>query len=349
MAPRVHDMRDARANGPGNGDAVDGAVVVIILNWNNLPETRSCIESVLRSTAPRLTVVIVDNASTDGSAEELGRLFPSLPFVANERNLGFAGGVNAGLRFASAMPDARHFILMNNDCRVEPYSIANAVAEANSSASIGLVTPKILFDPQSRRFWHAGGSISVLHGRASTRGWGEIDVGQYDRAEDTGWASGALMLITRRAIERVGFLCEEYFFGLEEWDYSLLVRRAGLRIRYCPGFVGYHGGDGSHANYDPKYVYNYYRNKLIFQQRQLGQARFVIWLQFFRLYVRLGLRRQSIELARKHGTPIDERWLNAVHFAATCALEDHGTNALSPAVMQQFLRRLEAYESSMKA
>lgn len=327
--------------GTSNNEAESPLVAVIVLNWNNWPATEHCVHSILNSTYRPLLPIIVDNASQDDSAARLKSTFPNIDFVQNEKNLGFAAGCNRGIARALSGSNCRYVLLANNDCRLAPSSIGEAVREAKASDRVGLVTPKLLFDEKSGTIWHAGGSISTIFGRARSRGFGERDLGQYDHAQDTSWATGALMLISREVVNRVGLLCEEYFFGLEEWDYSLAVARAGYRIRYCPTFLGYHAGDGSHENFDPRFIYNYYRNKLIFQERQLGRTKFLVWRALFRVYVELWLRRHSQSLSRRLGVPSDAKQLAAVKFAARSALQDHGRNKLSEETLLEFGSRLK--------
>lgn len=317
-------------------------VAVIVLNWNNFRDTAKCVDSVKRSDYRALVPIIVDNASSDGSFDALARDFPGVHFVRNLSNLGFAAGCNSGVRYALEHTDCSYVIIANNDCRLSSASVSAAVREAEADPAIGVVAAKIIFSEESRKVWHAGGTISKWKGQSRARGFGELDSGQYDLAEDTEWASGALMMIRREVLESVGLLCEDYFFGVEEWDFSVTVRAHGWRIRYCPAFVGYHGGDGSHGNAEPRYVYNYYRNKLIFQQKHLAPAAFRIWHFTFRLYVRYFLKSKTRRLANRYGYFAGEKWLDEIQFAAETAMRDHGTNRLSEHTLAAFSAILQA-------
>ena len=313
-------------------------VSAIVLNWNNFEDSRNCIHALQRSEYPALRIIVIDNHSSDGSFEKLREAFPDLTLIRNEENLGFSRGCNVGIRAALSSADCRYVLLVNNDCVLPPGSIPSAVQAAQGDASIGVVTGKIV--DELGRIWHAGGAISLLRGQSRTRGFRQKDVGQFDTPCDTGWASGAMMLIRRQVLERVGALPEEYFFGVEEWDYSLAVLKAGYRIRYVPEFNGVHPGGGSHDNHDPKFAYNYYRNKLIFQERHLGRALFLLWLLPFRLYLRFKMRGHiaylaSITYANPADSPVDE-----VVFAARSALRDHGKNSLCEATMLDFEKSL---------
>jgi GT2 family glycosyltransferase len=269
-------------------------VYVIVLNWNNYDDSAKCIESLERATYPNLRVLVVDNGSKDQSGPKLRQAFPSHLFVFNDDNLGFSRGCNMGIRRAMQDPECAYVVLINNDATVEPGFIEPAVELMESNERIGAVSGKIL--RRDGKFWYAGGDIDLLRGQARARGYGEVDNGQYDRVVDVKFVTGGFMFIRRAAIEKVGALPEEYFFGVEEWDYSMALRRGGFRLCYQPASVAHHTGDGSHSNWDPKFVYNYYRNKLIFQRKYLPAVLFPLWKQVFKWY------------ARRHGDSYRRNW-----------------------------------------
>jgi len=311
-------------------------VSVIVLNWNNYDETRKCLESLQQAGYPSLKVIVVDNGSADGSGKRLESEFPGFKFVFNTKNLGFARGCNTGIREALRDEECKYVLLLNNDAVVTPNFLDKAVETAEMGRSIGLVGGKILQSPESRKIWYAGGYIDRWRGQAKTR-WGETDHGQYDKTEEVGFVTGCLMLIKREVLENVGLLPEEYFFGVEEWDYSLTVRRAGYRLYYVPEFLVYHKGDGSHWNYDPKFVYNSYRNKLIFQEKFLPKGLFPIWRISFVIYGKYVARRARARLIKKHNFGKDKIVsLKDLDFALIKAVEDHGKNVLSEETIASF-------------
>ena len=317
------------------------AILAIILNWNNFQDSVKCIESLLTCGYPYLTVIVVDNCSTDDSLVRLKERFGQCTFVENEENLGFARGCNRGIRRALEDEDCRYVLLLNNDAVLQPGALDSAVAAAESDARIGLVGGKILKSESSRQLWYAGGAVSRLRGQAKSRGFEEIDRGQYDCECDTQFVTAAMMLIKREVLTSVGSLPEEYFFGVEEWDYSIAVRRAGFRLRYSPQFVGYHCGDGSHWNFDPKFVYNYYRNKLIFQEKYLSPVAFVLWRWLFVLYGKVVYPRKVSRTAIQYsfGRDVD---FAGLRYALDCALRDHRKTALDERQLMLFASELKA-------
>lgn len=320
-------------------------VWIVLLNWNNYTDSRRCLASLARSTYPNFKVVVVDNASSDQSGQMLQAEFPGLQFVFNRENLGFARGCNVGIRASLEDPECRFVLLLNNDSEVEPGFLEPAIALAMNKSRVGALGGKVLMGES--RLWYAGGSIDRWRGQARTRGFGEPDHGQYDRVEEVGFVTGALMLVPRGVLEEVGLLPDEYFFGFEEYDYSLTLLRRGYRLYYCPAFRVHHRGDGSHRNWDPKFVYNAYRNKLIFQQKFLTRPLFLLWVIFFQTYAYWfgdRWRRHWIKEYAYLGQKLPAR--EGFDFALTEALRDHNRVPLCEKALQDFERRWLARSSA---
>lgn len=314
-------------------------VYIIVLNWNNYHDSKTGIESLLKADYPNKQIVVVDNASTDNSGILLREDFPDLLFIYNAENLGFARGCNVGIRAALQDKDAAYVLLFNNDAEATPNFLQKAVEVAESDKNIGLVGGKILRSPECKKIWYAGGYVDVWRCQGVTRGWGEIDRGQYDRGEEVDFVTGALMLIRREVLEKVGLLPEEYFFGVEEFDYSVAVKRAGYSLYYVPDFLVYHRGDGSHGNYDPKYAYIYYRQKLIFMEKYLPKGLFPFWKIAFKLYGKFIFKPLRTKNILQHHADKKEKLIGALddlRIAMKAAVADHGKNYLSEDTMQQF-------------
>jgi len=264
-------------------------VYAVVLNWNNYAQTKMCLESLQKVPYPNLKVVVVDNASHDDSGKRLQAEFSQHEFVFNEDNLGFARGCNRGIRVALDDRECAYALLLNNDLEVEAEFLEPAVKAAEQDRSVGLVTGKILFGDRRNVIWQAGGYIDGIRIQGIPRGWDEVDAGQCDAAGETNWASGAMLLIPRATLDKVGLLPEEYFFGVEEWDYSTSVKKAGLKIMYVPDFKGYHHAGGSYkAGHPVLIVYNGIRNKLIYAQKHLSAPAWFAWKLLFRCYLQFG-------------------------------------------------------------
>jgi len=240
------------------------------------------------ATYPNLKIVVADNGSVDRSGQRLQAEFSEYAFVFNDENLGFARGCNRGIRYAVSQ-EADYILLLNNDMEVEPDFLGPAVRIAEENADVGLLTGKILFGDRRNVIWSAGGYIHGLKIQGITPAWNQVDDGRWDKVVETNWASGAMLLIPRATLEKVGLLPEEYFFGAEEWDYSTSARKAGLRILYVPDFKGYHHAGGSYkAGHPVLIVYNGIRNKMVYAQKHLSRPMWRAWKMLFRVYLQFG-------------------------------------------------------------
>ena len=325
-------------------------VYIVVLNWNNYGDTRRCLASLQDLTYPRVRIVLADNASSDGSAQRLQQEFSECVFVFNEENLGFARGCNRGIQVAMEDKDCAYVLLLNNDATISRDKLERAIQFADANPRLGVISGKLLSSNGSKTIWYAGGRIDRWRGRAVVRGFGEVDRGQYDSPCEVGFVTGAMMLIKREVIDDAGLLPEEYFFGIEEWDYSLRVKRAGYKLYYFPDLLAYHRADGSHWNYDPKFVYNSYRSKLIFQEKYLPRYIFALWKRVFGLYGKYIARTARQRLIRHRGfDPQGQVRLDDLDFALTKALEDHGRNALSDNVLTAFEAELHARRSTSQS
>jgi GT2 family glycosyltransferase len=264
---------------------VQPLVYIVVLHWRNYDRTWAALASLENLTYANYRVIVVDNFSADGSIEKLQAEFPACDFLLNEANLGFSRGCNRGIRKAHTA-GADYVLLLNNDMEVDPDFLESPVSAAESGEKIGLITGKILFGDRRNVIWQAGGKIDRVRIQGLPRGWNELDEGQWDELCETFWASGAMLLIPSRTIQTVGLLPEEYFFGVEEWDYSTSVIEAGLKILYVPTFKGYHHAGGSYkAGHPILIVYNGIRNKLIFAQKYLSTPAWLLWKLVFRGYL----------------------------------------------------------------
>jgi GT2 family glycosyltransferase len=287
---------------------------VLVLNWNNAAATLDCLDR-LRADAPELQVLVIDNGSSDGSADLIARANPDVPIVRLPNNEGFARGTNAGLRWVLARSEYDAVAFLNNDAQLSADDLLRAVDMAREDRSVGLLTGRIL--RPDGRLWYGGGRLRRWRGGVDIFGARRRDRGQYDVARDVTFVSLAFAVTRRDVIERVGLLADEYFFGQEEWDYSIRVRKAGYRLRYEPSIGCIHGGDGSHNNSAPEFVYNGYRNKLMFQQRYLPRWAFPVWRTAFVIYAHTILPTTCVWI---RGAKLP---LSLLRFCALEALRDH--------------------------
>jgi hypothetical protein len=214
-------------------------VRAIVVSWNNgaiLPRTLAHLLAT-RWPAADLEVVVVDNGSTDGTTDGWADRWPGVRLIETGANLGFAGGVNAGLVDLDGI-DA--VALVNSDAFVEPGWLAPLAAALEADPTVGAACPKILFaDVEPPTINNVGTELSERW-EPRDRGYGEVDRGQHDQAQDVwGWC-GAAVLLRRRYLDEVGHLDDRLFMYAEDIDLAWRGARAGWRYRYEPASVVHH-------------------------------------------------------------------------------------------------------------
>ncbi|UCC62304.1 MAG: glycosyltransferase [Anaerolineae bacterium] len=208
-------------------------VTIIILTWNGLRYTRECLTSLKDNTSldKDCQVIVVDNGSTDGTVEFLGKL-DWITLIKNGRNLGFVRGNNIGIR---AAPAASDIVLLNNDMVISQSNwLEHTQAVAYSSPDVGLVGCRLL--TAEGRLHHVGTFMPTDTFWGQQIGGDEKDVNQFNADREVDGVIAACVYIKREVIGRIGFLNEAYFSYFEDTDYCLCARKAGYRT-ICAGSV----------------------------------------------------------------------------------------------------------------
>lgn len=212
----------------------------IVLSWNGREDTLRCLDSLSRVDHPDLGIVCVDNGSTDGSSQAVRERFPSVVLIEAGANLGYSGGNNLGLRYALEH-GARWAMLVNNDATVAPDVIDGFERAARERPRAGTLAGKVYFADRPQTIWFAGQRVSELIGYSGRpRGYGRPDGPRYGEVVQTDRAVGALMAVSREALEEVGLLDEELFAYVEDVDWALRVRQAGFEVVLAPGARAWH-------------------------------------------------------------------------------------------------------------
>lgn len=266
-------------------------VLIIILCYNGVADTLACLESLQRVEYPSFDLLVLDNASSDGTSEAVRAQFPQVTVIENGANLGFAAGNNVGLRYA-LRHGYEYALLLNNDTEVAPDFLTHLVEVAESDPQIGAVGPTITYYDRPDLIWSAGGMIDWKRGVAVMR-TNEVDTGQYREPAEVDFVTGCALLVKRAALERAGLLDERFFMYFEETEWCVRIRRAGFRILHVPQSRVLHKIP-LNARFDKEYLAYYMtRNRLLFL-RATG-APLSAWLhalivQDLRTYASLVLR-----------------------------------------------------------
>lgn len=288
-------------------------LTAIVLNWNGSEDTLACVAELRKpvsSAWPR--VVVVDNASSVDQLRKLRSSTLDFELVPLQENLGFSGGINEGLRFvlgASDVTDDDVVAIVNNDARIDASSLGRLGEVVRTRRDLGLVAPLILRG--DGEVWYGGGQVSSALGLVRVRR--DEPRGQLN---ETGFVTLALAVARIGVIREVGLLDERFFFGEEEWDYSIRVRRARYGLAIDSSVRSSHDGDGSHENHHPAFIYNSYRNKFMFHRKWNWQAWHVPWL----LVTMIRILVSSTHIARRQRGEL--RGGQVAH-AACLAFRDH--------------------------
>lgn len=214
-------------------------VYIVVLTWNGKTDTIECLNSLKKIDYPNYKILVVDNASEDGTSEIVRSEFPEIELIINKENLRFAGGNNVGIYY-SLQRKSDYILLLNNDTIVDRSFLSQLIESAETNPKIGIVGPKIYFYSEPKRIWYAGGKIEWWKGWISHVGIREIDNGKYETVRETDFITGCCMLIKREVVESIGKLDERYYIYGEDVDYCIRAKAVGYNILFQPKAIIWH-------------------------------------------------------------------------------------------------------------
>jgi GT2 family glycosyltransferase len=218
---------------------------VIIVNFQGSRFIRGCLRSVLSSDYSSFEVLVVDNASTDGSVELVEEEFendPRVTIVRNKVNVGFAKANNQ----AAKISHGELLLFLNADTRMDESSMRRLAEAFRSDERIAVAQPKLLLIDTDPPRIDSTGDLMDPYGNGYRRGVGLVDRGQFDdKVDEIFSARGAAMIVKRDIFTRVGMFDEDFFLYLEDVDLCWRIRLADKSIRYVPKAVVFHAGAGS--------------------------------------------------------------------------------------------------------
>jgi len=246
---------------------------VILVNYKGWQDTILCINSINKC-KDKPHVIVVDNGSGDESVRQLKKAFPDLDLIETGKNLGFSVGSNTGIKKALRM-GAKVVHILNNDTEVEPnlfYRAFRYVEGKNRIAGAKIYYAKgFEYHKKDKNkgniIWYAGGYFD--HSMAISKHFGidEEDKGQYDKESDIDVITGCYIAVPRRVFGKIGMLNEPFFLYLEDSDFSLGAKAAGIEVKYNPRLVLYHRNGGSAGAGSPLVDYYMTRNRFMIGKR----------------------------------------------------------------------------------
>ncbi len=253
-------------------------VSVIIVSYNSRAYLGRCLASLLPQLPAGGEVIVIDNASTDGSPEVV-RAFAGVRLVENPENVGFVRAVNQGLKLAAG----RYLLILNPDTEVRPGAVAALLRFMADRPRVGLAGPRLLnpdgtVQPSRRRF----PTLPVLFAESTIIQWWFPRLGLFRRfyCEDlpdgppqpVDWVTGACMLVRREAVEEVGPLDERFFMYCEELDWCRRMWAAGWEVYYVPEAEVVHQEAASSRQDPVRQRVNFYASRLKYAAKYHGAA-----------------------------------------------------------------------------
>ncbi len=244
------------------------SVSIIILNWNGKEYLEKCLNAVFSQTYKDITVFVVDNGSTDGSADFIKNKYKEAVVISLDRNYGFAEGNNIGIRKALENKDTRYIAVLNNDTEADREWISEMVDAAEKDKKIGSCACKTIFLNDRNKIETAG--ILIFNNCSGAgRGLGE-EISKYGTAEEIFGAYGAAAFYKREMLEDVmianngkyDYFDSDYFTYQEEFDLSWRAILMGWKCIYVPSAKVYHVGSATGRKMPGRVKYLLERNRI---------------------------------------------------------------------------------------
>lgn len=256
------------------------SVSIITVNFNQHQVNIDFLNSLKKniSSYPQ-EVIFVDNGSKIEYEELYKEIYPSLNYIRSEKNLGFAGGNNLGIKVAKG----DYILFLNNDTEITPNLINDLVSEMEKNPKIGLISPLILFYDQPKIIQYAGFTeMNYLTGRNSGIGSMNADENQYvNDSRATGYCHGAAMMCRKSDLATVGLMPENYFLYYEELDWCEKFKNAGLQMWFLGKAKIYHKESISVGKESAIKTYFMTRNRLLFIRRNTGHLNTFLFALYY--------------------------------------------------------------------
>ena len=257
-------------------------VSIITLNYNRAAVTAAFLKSSKSLLYPNYEILVCDMASGEypGSVFNAAS-YPYTRLLVSEKNLGFAGGNNWGIRQAKG----EYIFIVNNDTELTPDIIETLLLPFAQNPLIGVVCPKIKYFDNPRIIQYAGfRPMNPFSGRTFAIGDLEEDLGQYNISGPTMGAHGCAMMVKKEVIKKTGMFPEKFFLYYEEWDWSARILKAGYLIWYQSEATIYHKESMTVGKDNPMKTYYLTRNRILFMRRNSSFFHLFVFMLFFSFF-----------------------------------------------------------------
>ena len=252
---------------------------IIIVNWNTKDYLEQCLQSIFeRTKGIEYEVFVVDNASTDGSAQMVKEKFHQVKLIENKKNVGFARANNQGMKKSSG----KYILLLNSDTKIIGNALEKTIEFMNKNSEVAVVGCRLLnldmsIQKSIGNFPGIGQTIldATLIG-APYRKFINQRIKHLKDPIEVDCVAGAFLLTRRKAVEKVGFLDEDYFIYSEDIDWCYRLKRKAGKIFYFPNAEVIHYGGESMKQQAENTFLELYKSKLIFSRKHYGKLKILV-------------------------------------------------------------------------
>jgi len=263
---------------------------IIIVNWNTRDLLTRCLQSVYDTMSNLdFEVIVVDNASNDGSQAMVRQRFPQVRLIENDQNVGFASANNQAL----TVSQGHYSLLLNSDTVVLPHALEKMAQFADAHSEAGIIGCRLLnSDGSLQKSWASFPTFwSEVLGR-NFRARRQVE--EESLAYEVDWVGGACLLVQPAAINEVGLLDESFFMYSEETDWCFRMRRQGWKVYYLPGVEVIHLGGGSASRANATQLVRLYDSKIRFFRKHYGARQTSLLRYGLAVVNALGLTRRAL-------------------------------------------------------
>lgn len=249
-------------------------VSIVIVNWNRIDYLKNCLKSLSKLTYRNVEIIVVDNASIDGSIEFVKKSYPKIKIVKNKTNLGFAGGNNAALPKITG----EYVLFLNNDTKVDKKFLEPLVEAFEKDNKLGVAQSKILTMDNPKKLDAVGGYFTNT-GFLYHYGYYQTDSKRYSKPLYMYSIKGASMMTRMNIIRKIGLFDHDFFAYFEETDFCHRVWLAGYTVQYIPDSIIYHKIGGTSNSMNNAFIqFHSFKNRINTYLKNLGLMELLLLL-----------------------------------------------------------------------
>ncbi len=270
--------------------AINPLVYAVILDANRCQDTVECLASLQQSDYPRLKILLLDNATTDGTVKTVREQFPGVEILELAENKGYAGNNNVGLARALDY-QADWIFILNDDVSLSPDCLRRLIEVGEADPKAGVLGPLVYHHSEATVIQSAGGCLDE-HWQPMHIGANQPDEGQYRTVREVDWVTGCSILVRRQALEQAGLMDERFFLYNEEVDFCYRIKQKGWKILLVPDAKLWHKGVQRDYRPSPNVSYYTVRNLFLFQEKSGAplSARLYTWSSIIRRIISFSIR-----------------------------------------------------------